>query len=65
MDEFKEGGIVMVKNFDDDIFHTQKFVMYHNNTFYCERDDGDKSQLIGWDECIENQGHEYIHTGNS
>lgn len=61
----KCGEIVMVSNDLDHEgrpIHVQKFVIFHNGLYFCERDDGRKDRLIGWKSCIPNQGHEYCET---
>ena len=66
--EPKIGEIVSVSNdpFGDGcIYYTQKFVIKHRGLYFCERDDGISSELIGWKYCQENiLGHRYYETSN-
>ncbi len=59
--EPKKGDTIMVRNtpLTHGVFphYAQRFIIKLNGKFYCERDDGDQSELIGWDEGIPNQGY--------
>ncbi len=62
--EPKMGDLIMVRNSippnGSGVYYTQRYVLKHKGRFYCERDDGDMGELIGWDYAIPNQGHDLI-----
>ncbi len=67
MDDAKEswlrcGKIVTVSN-GGKLNYVQKFVVKHAGRYYCERDDGNLNQLVGWKECWpRNRGRNYYGT---
>ena len=65
MSDIKCGDIVKVANepFEESkVFYLQKFVVWHNGWWFCERDDGVTDQLVGWKYCLPNDTeHEYVY----
>ena len=74
MSKFTKGEIVNVSNPVDKVHdrltdgdikykYTQQYVAEFNGIYYCARDDGDTSELIGWLECETNkEGYKYYTT---
>lgn len=36
------------------VYYIQRFVVKHNDIYYCERDDGGKDRLVGYEKCEKN-----------
>lgn len=54
----KPGELVLVSNELPNYF-VQRFVIFHNGLYFCERDDGVTDKLAGWKYCVKNRGFAY------